>query len=80
MARGMLNNKVSSSETPKLRSQNEPLFGSIKDKLPKREECDLGHNPPHERNFSTDYDTKMLKKPPSHGSTGKQVKPLSLHK
>lgn len=67
-------NKISSSETPKLRSHNEAMFTGIKPKVKKEEMSDK------ENRYTANYDTRMLKKPPNPNTTNKKVKPSNFVK
>lgn len=69
-------NKISTSETPKLRSNNEALFSGVKAKLiTKTNETSEMERPATEgHGFVSNYDARILKKPPSSNSNSKHIK------
>ena len=65
--------KTSSSETPKLRSQNEAMFSGIKAKINQRDIGDKENMKPN-NNYTANWDTRLLKKPPNPSLASRQVK------
>jgi serine/threonine protein phosphatase PrpC len=70
-------NKTSASETPKLRSHNEAMFSNIKAKIRGKEFQEDKENRPS--NYTSNYDTRLLKKPPNP-NTLKQIVPSNAPK
>lgn len=67
--------KVSSSETPKLRSQNEELFTGVRVKLTaKNSEVQKENSNEGENTFVSNYDERLLRKPPNPNSSLKVTK------
>ena len=73
-------NKISTSETPKLRSQNEGLFAGTKTNSLQNDVDDDENQPSLDHNFSSNYNTRMLKKPPNHSSSNKHSRPMNTLK
>ena len=72
-------NKISTSETPKLRSQNEGLLGGVKANSLHNDIGEDENQSSLDHNFSSNYNTRMLKKPPNHSSS-KQSRTLNTLK
>lgn len=72
--------KTSSSETPKLRSNNEGMFTSIKAKINKEQYLDKENQKPNNNsnNYLANYDVRMLRKPPNPNTQNKQVKSTNM--
>lgn len=66
--------KVSTSETPKLRSQNEELFSGVKAKLTKNIEIENEDLDKDENKFTSNYENRLLQKPPNPNSSLKVTK------
>lgn len=77
-----LKNKISTSETPKLRSHNEGLITAAKANSLHNEfgEEEKESKTLLDENFSSNYNTRLLKKPPNCGSSGKQSRPSNTIK
>jgi hypothetical protein len=73
-------NKVSSSETPKLRSHTEAMFTGITHKIKNDEIGDKENQKPNSSNYTANYDTRLLRKPPNPNAVTKQVKATNLLK
>lgn len=73
-------NKVSSSETPKLRSHNESIFSGVKQNMSKDDVGDKENQIPNMGNYTANYDTRLLKKPPNPNSSSKPIKSSGLLK
>lgn len=73
-------NKVSSSETPKLRSHTEAMFTGITHKTKNEEIGDKENQKPNSSNYTANYDTRLLRKPPNPNAVTKQVKATNLLK
>jgi hypothetical protein len=73
--------QVYTSETPKLRSNNEALFSGLKPKLStKNEESENEKSNSLGNKFVSNYDARVLRKPPSSNSTSKHMKHNTLTK
>jgi serine/threonine protein phosphatase PrpC len=73
-------NKTSTSETPKLRSHNEAMFSNIKSKIKSKEfQEDKENKENRPSNYTSNCDTRLLKKPPNP-NTLKQVMPSNAPK
>jgi len=75
-----LKNKISTSETPKLRSQNEGLFTAAKANSLHHDVAEEESKTSIDDNFSSNYNTRLIKKPPNYSSSGKQSKPSNTIK
>jgi hypothetical protein len=72
--------KTSSSETPKLRSNNEGMFSTIKAKINKEQLDKENQKPNNSNNYTSNYDVRMLRKPPNPNMANKQAKSTNMLK